>query len=101
MDHFVELRDLVGDPAFLLRKQIERRINQRYPDEYRDLYSMITFTCLPYATAMRIDRQQRAIVDEIMQVEGIGQRLNSGEADPLIDALMKTREELCGDSTVP
>lgn len=93
VEHFVELRDLVGDPAFLLRKQIERRINQRHPDKYRDLYSMITFTCLPYATAMRIDRQQRAIVDEIMQVEGIEQKLNAGEADPLIDALMNTRAD--------
>jgi kynurenine 3-monooxygenase len=90
-EHFIELRDLVGDSRFLLRKEIERRINQRHPEKYKDLYSMITFTCMPYTEALRIDRDQRAIVDRILSVEAIEDRLASEEITDLIDEAMLTR----------
>ncbi|MGA9771467.1 MAG: NAD(P)/FAD-dependent oxidoreductase [Blastocatellia bacterium] len=91
VEHFVELRDLVGDSRFLLRKEIERRINLRYPEKYKDLYSMITFTCMPYIEALRIDREQRAILDRLMEVEAISDKLASGEITNLIDEAMLTR----------
>jgi kynurenine 3-monooxygenase len=90
-EHFIELRDLVGDSRFLLRKEIERRINQRHPEKYKDLYSMITFTCMPHTEALRIDRDQRAIVDRILNVETIEDRLASEEITSLIDEAMLTR----------
>jgi kynurenine 3-monooxygenase len=90
VEHFIELRDLVGDQGFRLRKEIERKVNRMYPEKYRDLYSMITFSCMPHAEALRIDREQRAIVDEIMCVEGIEGKLNSAEVETLIDKLMAT-----------
>jgi kynurenine 3-monooxygenase len=91
VEHFKELRDLVGSPEFLLRKEIERKINQTYPDKYKDLYSMITFTCMPYVEAMRIDREQRTILDQLMAVDNIGQKLHSPEINGLIDHLMAAR----------
>lgn len=91
VEHFVELRDLVGTPAFLLRKEIERKINQLHPDKYQDLYSMITFTRLPYTEAMRVDREQRDIVEQVMRLEDIERRLNSQDVDRLIDGLMARR----------
>ena len=91
VEHFIELRDLVGDPGFLLRKEVERRLNLRYPGKYKDLYSMITFTCMPYTEALRVDREQRAIVDRILSVEDIGHRLDSDEVIRLVDELMAAR----------
>jgi kynurenine 3-monooxygenase len=91
VEHFIELRDLVGDRKFLLKKEIERKINRMHPEKYKDLYSMITFSHMPYAEALRIDREQRAIIDRIMNIEGIGDRLNSTEVDRLIDDLMRAR----------
>jgi kynurenine 3-monooxygenase len=91
VEHFVELRDLVGTPEFLRRKEIERRINRMYPDEYRDLYSMITFTRMPYTEALRTEREQYALVEQLMRVEDIEHKLNSGEVDHLIDGLMAAR----------
>jgi kynurenine 3-monooxygenase len=91
VEHFVELRDLVGDPGFLLRKEVERKLNLRHPDKYRDLYSMITFTCMPYTEALRADREQRALVDRILGVEGIRHRLDSEEAARLFDELLTAR----------
>lgn len=97
VDHFVELRDLVGDPIFILRKEIERKINQMYPDRYKDLYSMITFTCMPYTEALRIGREQHSIVDRIMDFESIHENLNSPEVETLINHWMNSREVQPGE----
>lgn len=91
VEHFIELRDLVADRRFLLKKEIERKINRMYPEEYKDLYSMITFTCMPYAEALRIDREQRAIVERVMNIEKIEDRLNSTEVERLIAELIQAR----------
>jgi kynurenine 3-monooxygenase len=91
VEHFAELRDLVGTPGFLLRKEIERRINRLHPDKYKDLYSMITFTSLPYTEALRCEREQRDIVEQIMAHEDIERRLGGPEVDRLIDRLMARR----------
>lgn len=90
VEHFIELRDLVGDPEFLLRKEVERKINRAYPTKYKDLYSMITFTCMPYTEALRLDREHRTLIDRIMALEDIGQKLHSVETDRFIAGLMST-----------
>lgn len=90
VEHFVELRALVGDPRFLLRKKIERRINLLFPDEFKDLYSMITFTCLPYTEALRISRRQNLLTERLLAVEGIEGMLDDDKADRLIEEMMHT-----------
>jgi kynurenine 3-monooxygenase len=91
VEHFVELRDLVGDPEFLLRKEVERKINGAYPHKYKDLYSMITFTCMPYTEALRRDREQRTLIDRVMALEDIGQKLHSAETERFIAGLMSAQ----------
>jgi kynurenine 3-monooxygenase len=98
--HFTELHDLVGTPRFLLRKRIERKLNQLYPSDYKDLYSMISFTCLPYIEALQIDRKQRAIVDRLMQVAGSENDLDSPEMEHMMAELMavaSTRQQSAAD----
>ena len=51
LEHFHELRYLVGDHHFLLRKRIERRINELFPDRYIPLYNLVSFTNVPYVEA--------------------------------------------------
>ncbi len=88
VDHFLELRDMVGNPEFLLRKRIERKFNQIYPEHYQDLYSMVTFTGMPYIEALRINREQRMIVDGLMRLERIEHELDSPEVAQLMENLM-------------
>ena len=92
VDHFVELRDLVSDVRFLLRKEVERRLNLFYPEQFKDLYSMITFTCMPYTEALRVGRKQYLIVDRILGVEGVEQRLDTDEVMNLMRELMAEDE---------
>jgi kynurenine 3-monooxygenase len=84
VQNFTELRDRVADPRFLLRKKMERKLAQRYADKYTSLYSMIAFTCMPYAEALRIDMEQRSLLDQIMSRVGI-EELSEDEIDTIIE----------------
>jgi len=84
VDHFVELRDRLADARFLLRKQIERRLEQLFPARFMPLYSLISFTRTPYLEALRIDRSQRAVVDRLLEVEGIEARLDDSSLVALV-----------------
>jgi kynurenine 3-monooxygenase len=68
LDNFVEMRDLVGTPNFLLRKKIEAKLNELFPDKWIPLYSMVTFHDeTSYATALSIGQRQKQIMDEVMR----------------------------------
>jgi kynurenine 3-monooxygenase len=53
VENFIEMRDRVGDPRFLLRKKVELALEAKYPQIFVPKYSMVTFHRIPYATAKR------------------------------------------------
>jgi kynurenine 3-monooxygenase len=72
LDNFVEMRDLVSDPEFLLQKKIEARLHELFPEKWIPLYSMVTFEDdLRYSAAQRIGKSQRQIMRDVMQTPGI------------------------------
>ncbi|MHA7129581.1 FAD-dependent oxidoreductase [Algoriphagus namhaensis] len=66
MENFVEMRDSVADPKFLLRKKIEARLHELYPNDWVPLYTMVTFSDIPYAEAYAQGKLQEAIMDKVM-----------------------------------
>ena len=72
LDNFVEMRDLVADPDFLLRKKIEAKLHELYPTEWIPLYSMVTFHDeIRYSEALEMGRRQKSIMDKVMMTPGI------------------------------
>jgi kynurenine 3-monooxygenase len=72
LDNFVEMRDLVADADFLLRKKIEAKLHELYPDKWIPLYSMVTFhDSIRYSEARSIGEKQKRIMDEVMRRPGI------------------------------
>lgn len=72
LDNFTEMRDLVADEQFLLRKKIEAKIHQLFPDQWVPLYSMVTFhENIRYSEAYRIGQKQKKIMDEVMLTPNI------------------------------
>ena len=68
LDNFIEMRDLVADAEFLLRKKIEAKLHDLYPDQWVPLYSMVTFhDNIRYSEALSIGAKQKKIMDEVMQ----------------------------------
>ncbi|MES2766730.1 MAG: NAD(P)/FAD-dependent oxidoreductase [Bacteroidota bacterium] len=91
--NFIEMRDKVADPEFLLKRKIESRIYERYPTKFTPLYTMVTFSHLPYADALRISREQDAKVAQIMQMPDIENVWQSDVILPEIDRLFKDMPE--------
>lgn len=68
LDNFIEMRDLVADADFLLRKKIEGKLYELFPDKWIPLYPMVTFMdAMRYSDALRIGRKQKKIMDEVMK----------------------------------
>lgn len=72
LDNFIEMRDLVADADFLLRKKIEGKLYELFPDKWIPLYPMVTFMdTIRYSEALRIGKKQKQIMDEVMKQPGI------------------------------
>lgn len=71
LQNFIEMRDLVADPGFILRKKIEIKMHARYKEKFLPLYSMVTFSDMPYQEAMEKGKQQEKLMEKIMAIEGV------------------------------
>ncbi|MBM3329423.1 MAG: FAD-dependent monooxygenase [Calditrichaeota bacterium] len=52
IENFVEMRDRVADPGFLLQKQVEHELERRFPHLFRSRYGQIQFTRVRYRDAL-------------------------------------------------
>ena len=66
--NFVEMRDYVSSPVFLLRKRVERMLHKTVPGRYTPLYSMVTFSRVPYATAVEQAQRQDWLIDRVFSL---------------------------------
>jgi kynurenine 3-monooxygenase len=79
------MRDLVADPMFQLRKKIEARFNEKYPEKWIPAYSMVTFSPhIRYSEALSKGQFQDKIMDEVMLLPNIETIWNSEEVEQLM-----------------
>jgi kynurenine 3-monooxygenase len=62
VENFVEMRDRVASRWFLLGKKLAVLLHRIFPRWYLPLYTMIEFTRIPYADAVRRARRQDLVV---------------------------------------
>jgi kynurenine 3-monooxygenase len=75
LDNFIEMRDLVADEGFLLRKKIEARLQTLYPTQWIPQYAMVTFRDdIRYSDAYATGQKQKRIMDEVMETPDISSR---------------------------
>ena len=79
--NFVEMRDLVADPRFILRKKIEGRLQQRHPDKWLPLYSQVKFSDIPYVDAWNEGLRHDCIMEEVLAMPGVEERWDSEEVE--------------------
>jgi len=88
LDNFIEMRDLVGDADFLLRKKIESKLHQLFPDKWIPLYSMVTFhEDIRYSEALTIGRNQKTIMDEVMSTPNVEATWEKLDFKKIVDRL--------------
>ncbi|MGL1400042.1 hypothetical protein ACSTI4_23900, partial [Vibrio parahaemolyticus] len=54
VENFIEMRDKVGDPKFLLEKAVEKILQKEFPGSYLSRYALVTFSNVPYSFAMKV-----------------------------------------------
>jgi kynurenine 3-monooxygenase len=88
--NFIEMRDKVSDPAFLLQKKIEARFTELHPEKWTPLYSMVTFSHTPYSEALRIGDRQEAIMQHVMHSSDIEDKWDSKEVEMYMLSQLKS-----------
>ncbi len=62
VDNFIEMRDKTASKTFRAKKKLDNLLEGLLPGMYLPLYTMVTFTRIPYAEAARRARRQDRIV---------------------------------------
>ena len=87
LKNFIEMRDLVGQEDFLVRKKLEKAIQKLYPDKFIPQYSMVSFSNIPYTEAVRLGNEQDEILDELMELENIEKMIDNEELEEKLSAM--------------
>lgn len=90
LNNFIEMRDKVADPKFLLQKKIEARLHEKFPDKWIPAYTQVTFSPhIRYSEALMRGRRQEAIMKELMQMPNIVQVWDTHEIEHWIIESLK------------
>ncbi len=85
LNNFIEMRDKVADPRFLLQKKIEAKLHEKYPDKWMPAYSQVTFNPqIRYSEAYHNSMRQEVIMQQIMAMRNIEEKWQSKEIEELI-----------------
>lgn len=85
LNNFVEMRDKVADPKFLLQKKIEAAFSKKYPDKWIPAYAQVTFSPqIRYSSALVNGRKQEAIMQQVMALPGIENKWQDEEIEKMI-----------------
>ena len=66
IENYVEMRDKVNDPDYILKRQLSLELTKRLPDHWRPRYNMVMFSAIPYAAAFERGKQQQALLTEFV-----------------------------------
>ncbi len=92
IQNFIEMRDRVADPEFLLRKKIEAKLYEKFPSRWIPQYTMVTFSHLPYSYALDTGKKQEQIMNEIMKKEDIETNWENLDWEEIVEKLHKEVE---------
>ncbi len=90
--NFIEMRDKVADPQFLLRKKIEKQVRSMYPQKFTPEYELVTFSHIPYAQAQKIGNIQSQWIDRIMDTDQLFEKWKEEGLQQEIKEVMESVE---------
>ena len=84
LENYVEMRDSVNDPQFLLKKAIGFELQKRWPKLFTPRYGMVMFQRIPYSEAQRRGVINQQILDQLASgIESL-EEVNWGAAEALV-----------------
>lgn len=94
LHNFIEMRDLVADEQFLLQKKIEKAIQKKYPNEFKPLYSLVTFSDVPYSEALRLGKLHNAYFQKRNDLADIAEKIDRNEAGEILENIFDELKQL-------
>ena len=89
LENYIEMRDLVADPAFQLRRQVALELEHRFPNRFIPRYSLVSFNRTPYRRVQEMGKRQAAMLDLLCSSIDHFDNVNWDEAARLVEALPK------------
>lgn len=86
--NFKEMSEDTADDMFLLRKKIEGKFAEAYPDLWLPLYDRVTFSTESYVSALAEGDRQTHIMDQVMLMDNIEDKWDSDEVMNKIKSLL-------------
>ncbi len=84
LENYIEMRDKVNDPDYVLKRQLALILAERAPDHFRPRYNMVMFSAIPYAEAFDRGAKQAVLLDQL--VHG-AQSLDDIDLDAAVEAV--------------
>ena len=91
--NFIEMRDSVGNPAFLQKKQLEKKLASMFPERFVPTYSMVTFSHTPYAEALKLGDEQEVMLKQMMEKPGLFDDLDTPQTEAFLSETFATWEQ--------
>lgn len=88
LDNYIEMRDLVDDPAFLLQRELELALQARHPRRFIPHYAMVTFMRIPYSLALERSEVQRLILEDATRGHASLDGVDLAALDAVVEAAL-------------
>ena len=91
LENYIEMRDRVDDPDFLLQRELERELQRRHPERFVPHYTMVSFMRIPYSLAQARSELQRGILEDatrgLASLDGVDWARTDAEVERLLPPL--------------
>ena len=94
LENYVEMRDAVRDPRFMLQKQLGFLLEERNPGMFVPRYSMVMFHHLPYADARSRGAIQQRLLDSLTEGVTDVAQIDLAKADAAVRAALGDLERV-------
>jgi kynurenine 3-monooxygenase len=91
MENFEEMKEQVSDPKFAIRKKIEAKLHSLFPKDWIPLYTMVTFSDMPYSEAYILGKLQEKIMDRVMADPLITENWDKLDYEDIINQMDKAK----------
>jgi kynurenine 3-monooxygenase len=81
LQNFIEMRDKVADPDFLARKKREKELTLQFPEQFKSVYEMVSFSHTPYDTAIKCTEAQDRLWEGIRHLSTGDPKIQTHLAD--------------------
>ncbi len=89
--NFIEMRDKVADPQFLLWKKIEKYLHEKFPKEFQSVYSMVSFSHVPYSQALAEVTHHEQLFKKMLDIKDLEANWNGPEVEAVFKEWLASR----------